>query len=151
MKEQWPEMDPQRLGGKDESHFIVEMQDRLAELREVLGLVTEIGLLAQYEQHTEPFQGQPLSGHDQNYHIKRTADNFLRTGQMEGLHDLLLQQISKSEALVQQNGMLSKNILQFEGALQELDDIYRESERKNSNEFDLKKLVEKQLKEIMNL
>jgi len=46
------------------------------------------------------------SGHDSNYQIKRNADQMLRQNHASGLHDLLLEQITRSETLMSDNALM---------------------------------------------
>ena len=88
--------------------------------------------------------------HDSNYQIKRNADNLLRQNHASGLHELLMEQISRSETLMQDNALMQRSLYKYETTLAELDVILR-SEQRDQAIFELKKLVENQLKQIVNL
>jgi hypothetical protein len=88
--------------------------------------------------------------HDSNYQIKRNADNMLRQNHCSGLHELLLDQITKSETLMQDNALMQRSLYKYETTLAELDIILR-NEARDQVIYDLKKLVETQLKQIIVL
>ena len=83
--------------------------------------------------------------HDSNYQIKRNADNMLRQNHASGLHELLCEQITKSETLMQDNALMQRSLYKYETTLAELDVILR-NEARDQVIYDLKKLVESQLK-----
>ena len=88
--------------------------------------------------------------HDSNYQIKRNADNLLRQNQANGLHELLMEQISRSETLMQDNALMQRSLYKYETTLAELD-VILSSEQRDAQVLELKKLVENQLKQIMSM
>jgi len=87
---------------------------------------------------------------DTNYQAKRTADNCLKSGQITQMHEMLLAQISKSESLMQDHAILQRTLYKYEQTLADLDSAFRNT---NSGDMvsDLKRITEKQLKEIVML
>ena len=75
-----------------EDSFINEIHDKLSDLRELVTLSNELALLISYDQERTALRGTSssasftpatqLSGKDVNYQMKRTADNYLRLGQV---------------------------------------------------------------------
>ena len=70
---------------------------------------------------------------------------MLRQNQCAGLHELLLDQITKSETLMQDNALMQRSLYKYETTLAELDIILR-NEARDQVIYELKKLVETQLK-----
>ena len=96
-------------------------------------------------------QGPKAVNQEENtYMIKRNADNMLRQNHTTGLHELVLEQISRIEALMQDNALMQRQQYKYETTLSELDVILRNDQR-DKQVFELKKLVENQLKQIVNL
>ena len=145
-----------------------EILIQLAEIRALIALATEIGMLSsnsggmertarsrsrspvqpsKFDGPSSLMSGQNLSKnfHDSNYQIKRNADNLLRQNQANGLHELLMEQISRSETLMQDNALMQRSLYKYETTLAELDVILR-NEQRDSQVYELKKLVENQLK-----
>ncbi|CDW75884.1 UNKNOWN [Stylonychia lemnae] len=164
-----------------EDEFMNEVHEQVIELRSLVTLANEIALLISFEnernkslinqsmasrrgvdittihQVQQPQQQQNendlrkgLNVHDQNYQMKRTADNLLRNGQINQLYEHLLQQVSKSESLMQDNAILQRTLHKYETTLSELDSVLRETEN-GDIVLDLKRIAEKQLKEIVSL
>ena len=75
---------------------------------------------------------------------------MLRQNHSSGLHELLLDQITKTETLMQDNALMQRSLYKYETTLAELDVILR-NEARDQVIYDLKKLVENQLKQIVNL
>lgn len=75
---------------------------------------------------------------------------MLRQNHCSGLHELLLDQITKSETLMQDNALMQRSLYKYETTLAELDIILR-NEARDQVIYDLKKLVENQLKQIVSL
>ena len=75
---------------------------------------------------------------------------MLRSNHCSGLHELLLDQITKTETLMQDNALMQRSLYKYETTLAELDIILR-NEARDQVIYDLKKLVESQLKQIVNL
>ena len=63
---------------------------------------------------------------------------------------MLLQQVSKAESLMQDNALLQRTLYKYESTLSELDDVLRDSQNADII-LDLKKIAEKQLREIVML
>ena len=70
---------------------------------------------------------------------------MLRQNHCSGLHDLLMEQITRSEALMGDNALMQRQLYKYETTLAELDVILR-NDKKDQSIFELKKLVENQLK-----
>lgn len=70
---------------------------------------------------------------------------MLRTNHTSGLHELLLDQITRSETLMNDNALMQRQLYKYETTLAELDVILR-SDKRDQSIFELKKLVENQLK-----
>ena len=87
---------------------------------------------------------------ESNYQIKRGADQMLRQNHTSGLHDLVLEQITRSETLMNDNALMQRQLYKYETTLAELDVILR-SDKRDKSIFELKKLVESQLKQILVL
>jgi hypothetical protein len=75
---------------------------------------------------------------------------MLRQNHCGGLHELLLDQITKSETLMQDNALMQRSLYKYETTLAELDIILR-NEARDQVIYELKKLVETQLKQIVIL
>ena len=75
---------------------------------------------------------------------------MLRQNHSSGLHELILAQISRSESLMADNGLMQRQLHKYETTLAELDIILR-GEQRDKVVVELKKLVESQLKQIINL
>ena len=90
------------------------------------------------------------TSHDTNYQIKRNADQMLRQNHASGLHELVLEQVTMSETLMNDNAMMQRQLYKYETTMAELDVCLRADKRDQSN-FELKKLVENQLKQIIAL
>lgn len=61
-----------------------------------------------------------------------------------------MEQISRSETLMQDNALMQRSLYKYETTLAELDVILR-GEQRDQAIFELKKLVENQLKQIVSL
>lgn len=61
-----------------------------------------------------------------------------------------MEQISRSETLMQDNALMQRSLYKYETTLAELDVILR-NEQRDSQVYELKKLVENQLKQIVSL
>lgn len=94
--------------------------------------------------------GLPKSASETNFQVRRSADQLLRTGHTNGLHDLLLEQVSRSETLMNDNALMQRQLYKYETTLAELDVILR-SEKRDQQVFELKKIIESQLKQIVVL
>ena len=70
---------------------------------------------------------------------------MLRTNHTSGLHDLLLEQVNRSETLMNDNALMQRQLYKYETTLAELDVILR-SEKRDQQVFELKKMIEGQLK-----
>lgn len=70
---------------------------------------------------------------------------MLRQNHSSGLHELILGQISRSESLMADNGLMQRQLHKYETTLAELDIILR-GEQRDKVVVELKKLVESQLK-----
>lgn len=70
---------------------------------------------------------------------------MLRQNHTSGLHELLMEQLTKSETLMGDNALMQRQLYKYETTLAELDVILR-SEKRDQSIFELKKLVEQQLK-----
>lgn len=98
--------------------MLIQMQ----ELRALLSLVGELNMLSTSKptetsrraasptlrnapQNLNSTAGK-TNAHDSNYQIKRSADNMLRQNHCSGLHELLLDQITRSETLMQDNALM---------------------------------------------
>ena len=90
------------------------------------------------------------SSHDSNYQIKRNADSMLRQNHTSGIHELLMEQITRSETLMNENAIMQRQLYKYETTLAEFDVILR-SDKRDQQVFELKKLVESQLKQIIQL
>ena len=75
---------------------------------------------------------------------------MLRTNHASGLHDLLLEQVNRSETLMNDNALMQRQLYKYETTLAELDVILR-SEKRDQQVFELKKMIEGQLKQIVVL
>ena len=64
---------------------------------------------------------------------------------MRVLHDLLLEQVNRSETLMNDNALMQRQLYKYETTLAELDVILR-SEKRDQQVFELKKMIEGQLK-----
>lgn len=80
---------------------------------------------------TTPCNNKPAgkSSHDSNYQIKRSADHMLRQNHTSGLHDLLMEQITRSETLMGDNALMQRQLYKYETTLAELDVILRGDKR----------------------
>ena len=132
-----------------------EILIQLAEMRSLIAIVTEIGMLSASSNPVNPpdhhgtrersksphetTQGSSSTGagaagmsknfHDSNYQIKRNADNLLRQNHASALHELLMEQISRSETLMQDNALMQRSLYKYETTLAELDVILRGEQR----------------------
>lgn len=61
-----------------------------------------------------------------------------------------MEQISRSETLMQDNALMQRSLYKYETTLAELDVILR-NEQRDAQVFELKKLVENQLKQIVSM
>ena len=109
----------------------------------------------QRQRSHSPPQRQSANGvgkasHDTNYQIKRSADHMLRQNHCTGLHELLLEQVTRSETLMSDNALMQRQLYKYETTLAELDVILR-GDKRDQSIFELKKLVESQLKQIVIL
>ena len=75
---------------------------------------------------------------------------MLRQNHASGLHELLLEQVTRSETLMNDNALMQRQLYKYETTLAELDVILR-SDKRDKSIFELKKLVESQLKQIIVL
>ena len=66
---------------------------------------------------------------------------MLRTNHTSGLHDLLLEQVNRSETLMNDNALMQRQLYKYETTLAELDVILR-SEKRDQQVFELKKIIE---------
>jgi hypothetical protein len=55
---------------------------------------------------SKPLNNSTSNLHDNNYQIKRQADNMLRSGQAQNLHQMIMQQVTRCESLMQDNALL---------------------------------------------
>ena len=54
---------------------------------------------------------------------------MLRTNHASGLHDLLLEQVNRSETLMNDNALMQRQLYKYETTLAELDVILRSEKR----------------------
>jgi len=70
---------------------------------------------------------------------------MLRQNHTTGLHELILDQITRSETLMNDNALMQRQLYKYETTLAELDVILR-GDKRDKSIHELKKLVEGQLK-----
>jgi hypothetical protein len=67
---------------------------------------TPISSAYQEKSVTKPVNNSSSNLHDNNYQIKRQADNMLRSGRAQDLHQMIMQQVTRCESLMQDNALL---------------------------------------------
>ena len=128
-------------------------------------LAQEVGMLAQSQPGNRSNSKSPLRnsasnsnlagqtnsvGNESTNQVRRNADQMLRQCHTSGLHDLALEQLSRTETLMNDNALMQRQLYKYETTLSELDVILR-GEKRDQTVFELKKLVESQLKQIVVL
>ena len=76
---------------------------------------------------------------------------MLRQNHAQGLHELLLDQITRAETLMNDNALMQRQQYKYETTLAELDGSLRGNNSDKQTVLELKKLVEQQLKQILSL
>ena len=66
---------------------------------------------------------------------------MLRQNHTSGIHELLMEQITHSETLMNENAIMQRQLYKYETTLAEFDVILR-SDKRDQQVFELKKLVE---------